>query len=98
MKLFTKEILDRMPKFGSTDEKDAKDIPIVCKWFTPDGEWTWYVTEYDGNDTCFGMVHGLENELGYFSVREIESVRGGLGLPIERDMYYGFDHKLSEVM
>ena len=33
----------------------------------------------------FGLVYGLEKELGYFSLNELESVRGPLGLGIERD-------------
>ena len=31
---------------------------------------------------------GFEAEFGYFSVRELESVRGPLGLPIERDLHF----------
>ena len=31
-------------------------------------------------------VDGFEKELGYFSLRELESARGPLGLPIERDL------------
>ncbi|MBZ0304417.1 MAG: DUF2958 domain-containing protein, partial [Anaerolineae bacterium] len=58
------------------------------KYHTPDSDWTWYVTEFDGNDYMFGLVSGYEIELGYFSLSELESVRGGLGLPIERDLYY----------
>ena len=27
-------------------------------------------------------------ELGYVSLKELESIRGGLGLPVERDLYY----------
>lgn len=27
-------------------------------------------------------------ELGYFSLTELEAVRGPLGLPIERDLYF----------
>jgi hypothetical protein len=45
-------------------------------------------TEFDGEDTFFGLVDGHERELGYFSLRELESVRGALGLPIERDLYW----------
>jgi hypothetical protein len=45
-------------------------------------------TEFDGNDTFFGLVDGLEKELGYFSLSELQSVRGPLGLPIERDLYW----------
>lgn len=36
----------------------------------------------------FGLVDGLEQELGYFSLNELESVTGPGGLKIERDMYF----------
>lgn len=36
----------------------------------------------------FSYVKGLENELGYFSLSELESVRGNFGLPIERDQSF----------
>ena len=45
-------------------------------------------TEFDGEDTFFGLVDGHERELGYFSLRELEGVRGALGLPIERDLHW----------
>ena len=35
----------------------------------------------------FGLVDGLEAELGYFWLSELTGVRGPLGLPIERDLY-----------
>ena len=36
----------------------------------------------------FGVVAGHEREYGYFSLRELESVRGMGGLKIERDIYW----------
>ena len=36
----------------------------------------------------FGLVDGLEVELGYFNLSDLEKVRGKFGLPIERDMYW----------
>jgi hypothetical protein len=33
-------------------------------------------------------VSGYEVELGYFTLSELEEVRGGLNLPIERDLHY----------
>lgn len=36
----------------------------------------------------FGFVIGLAAELGYFSLSELEEVRGPLGLPIERDEHF----------
>ena len=34
------------------------------------------------------MVHGFEDELGYFSLAELEGIRGPLGLGIERDLHW----------
>ena len=36
----------------------------------------------------FGLVAGLEVELGYFSLTELQQVHGALGLPVERDLYF----------
>ncbi len=58
------------------------------KFFTPDSNWTWYATEFDGQDTFFGLVDGLDKELGYFSLAELEQVKGRMGLPIERDLHW----------
>ncbi|MCG3203997.1 MAG: hypothetical protein KCHDKBKB_00674 [Elusimicrobia bacterium] len=95
MKLLTKEILKKLPPLYSQDEKGMEAIAYV-KFFTPDSSWTWYATEFDGDDTFFGLVDGLERELGYFSLKELESIRGKLGLPVERDLYWEA-RKLSEI-
>lgn len=47
-----------------------------------------YASEFDGNDTFFGLVSGFEVELGYFSLSELEEARDALGLPIERDLHF----------
>lgn len=36
----------------------------------------------------FGLVIGDEIEFGYFSAVELQSIRGALGLYVERDLYY----------
>ena len=36
----------------------------------------------------FGLVVGYERELGDFSPEELEQIRGPMGLPIERDLYF----------
>ena len=58
------------------------------KFFTPDANWTWYASEFDGDDTFFGLVSGFEVEYGIFSLSELESIRGGMRLSVERDLYY----------
>jgi len=75
-----------MPRLYST-EKDS-DPFVQAMFFLPDAQWTWYAIEFDGQDAFFGYVVGLENELGYFSLSELESVRGPFGLRVERDLYF----------
>jgi hypothetical protein len=36
----------------------------------------------------FGLVDGHCKELGYFSLSDLEGVRGPMGLPIERDLHW----------
>lgn len=88
MKLLTKELEAKLPPLYTNDGKGDEAIALV-KFFTPDSSWTWYATEYDPNERVFfGLVDGLEKELGYFSLDELESVKGPLGLRIERDIYF----------
>ena len=87
MKLLTKEIKRRLPLLGSQEAGGLEALAQV-KFFTPDGSWTWYATEFDGEEMFFGLVAGFEKELGYFRLSELEQVRGRLGLPIERDRYF----------
>ena len=96
MQLLTKEIENRFEKIGSQEK--VKDPEIIVKFFDPTGSWTWYATEYNPKDKIFfGLVHGWDKEKGYFSLEELESVKGPLGLGIERDKYFGFGKKLSSV-
>jgi hypothetical protein len=97
MKLLTKELRNKFPKLYTNENKDAKDVKIIAKFFCPWNNWTWYATEFDGEDTFFGYVVGFENELGYFSLSELESVKGFGGLGIERDLHFG-NKTLSDVM
>jgi hypothetical protein len=64
------------------------DAVAHIKFFTPDSSWTWYASEFDGEDRFVGLVIGHEIELGYFSLSELQSVLGPLGLPFERDLYF----------
>ena len=100
MKLLTQEVLKKLPALYSTEEVPAEEKKIALKFFTPDAQWTWYVIEgerqEDGDYLFFGLVDGQDKELGYFTLNQLMEVRGGLGLPIERDMYFGYDRLLSE--
>jgi len=86
MQLLTDELREQLPPLYS--QENTKDPTVICKFFTPDSQWTWYALEFDGEDIFFGYIIGFESELGYFSLSELESVRGPWGLPIERDVWF----------
>jgi hypothetical protein len=93
MKLLTKEIITKLEKSPLGSQDGNPNAPIIVKFFAPWTNWTWFVTEGEKNPETgdwefFGMVHGHEKELGYFTLSELESVTGPMGLKIERDMYY----------
>jgi len=58
------------------------------KLFTPDSNWTWYASEFDGNDIFYYLASGLKVEMGYFSLEELKEIKGPLGLTIEWNLYY----------
>ena len=86
MKLLTHALKRTLPPLHSQDNE--LDPMIVAKFFTPDAQWTWYVIEFDGEDLFFGYVVGIFPELGYFLLSELEQIRGVLGLPVERDLWF----------
>ena len=85
---------------ASEAQEDFDPRPVV-KLFTPDGSATWLITEGyeepDGDLRMFGLCDlGLGSpELGYVMLSEVEDVRGGLGLPVERDLYFSPEYRLS---
>jgi hypothetical protein len=94
-KLIPKEILQTIPPLYVTE--DTKDPVAHVKLFTPDSNWSWYITEYSQDDKqCFGLVDGHEQELGYFSLNELEELSGPMGLAVERDIHFQ-PTKLSEI-
>ena len=98
MKLFTKHIHEKLLKNGrihaqfiQSGEAEIAFLPVV-KLFTPDGACTWLLTELDPEepDIAFGLCDlGMGcPELGTVRISELQSVRGALGLPVERDRYF----------
>lgn len=85
--LLNRELQQNLPPLYANEEIGIQALAQV-KFFTPDSTWVWFASEFDGKDTFFGMVRGHELELGYFSLSELESLRGPLGLPVERDFWF----------
>jgi hypothetical protein len=89
MKLLTQAIKKALPLLYATDKIPLEEKIVICKFFMPGVDWTWYVfegePESNGDFTFFGMVFGHVAELGYFNLFELLKGRSPLGLPIERD-------------
>src|SRR5690606_33803503 len=105
MKLLTTSIRDRLLRNGTIrqtlaegERAEADFIPVV-ELFTPDANCTWLLTELDPEepDIAFGLCDlGMGcPELGSVRISELESVRGALGLPVERDLHFRAVHTLS---
>lgn len=97
MKLLTKQMRKEMPPLRATESIPTEDKKLLVKFFCPWNQWTWFAIEGepqidDGGAEWdyhfFGYVIGHEKEWGYFSLRELEDVRGPMGLKIERDLYW----------
>jgi Protein of unknown function (DUF2958) len=52
-------------------QDDSPDPIAHLKYTSTQTGWTWYVTEFNGEDIFFGLVQGFEEELGYFSLSEL---------------------------
>ena len=90
MKLLTKELRECFSRVGSQEE--VKDPLVIAKFFNPTGAGTWFATEYNPESkNFFGYVSifgDWNDEWGYFSLVELESLKGPFGLGIERDIYF----------
>lgn len=80
------------------------DCPLVyLKLFTSDAGCTWYLSEIHEEEDEQVLLFGLCDlglgfpELGYVSLNELMNLKGPLGLPVERDLYWE-PVSLSEVV
>lgn len=104
MTLLTAEIKTALPALYSQEQNPDPQViaKFFCPWngwtwyategspVNPEGEMIAAGdTEQEAADFLFfGWVVGLVPELGYFSLSELEAVRGPLGLRIERDLHF----------
>jgi hypothetical protein len=90
MDLMPDDLRTRLLANGAADP-ETDPVPVV-KFFDPTGAATWLITEMmpDEPDILFGLCDlGMGcPELGYVSLSELQSVKGRLGLGIERDLHF----------
>jgi hypothetical protein len=100
MKLLPESLKKQIPALNSTENLPLGERIAVAKFFSPIGAGTWYVIEgeeQDGDFIFFGLVDLQEQEFGYFSLSELESVTLPFGLKIERDIQFT-QEKISEIL
>jgi hypothetical protein len=84
----------KLPPLYATENTKGEEKIVYAKFFAPNTIWTWYVMEGEWSTNhedfmFFGMVQGFEQEYGYFSLSELESVVDANPLyKIERDLYF----------
>jgi hypothetical protein len=88
----TKENRKALPPLYSQDGKGA-DATTFVKFFHPTSRYTFFATEFDGEDTLFGFcVSALGpdcDEWGYASLNEFETtVAGPFQMKMERDRHF----------
>lgn len=74
--LMPKEILDNVSKLYGQESTPLLDQVVHAAYVIPlRSTWTWYMTEYDeASGDAFGLVAGIEPELGYFNLNELKSL------------------------
>ena len=88
MQLLPPVLAATLPPIYAQESKGMEAV-VHVKFFLE--SFTWYATEYDPAERVFFgfVVSSLcpDGELGYFSLDELESVRGRFG-GVERDLYF----------
>ena len=94
-KLFPPSVVKLLPTSDHNRQLETGDeILIKVKFFATGSSWTWYAMDYDPEQRIFfGLVDGLEVELGDFSLDELASLVYPDGFMeghprVERDLYW----------
>ena len=86
MELLTDELKGCLPAIGSDPDTPMAKTRVHLRYFDPSSSWEWYVLEYDGDQTFFGLA--LTNHLavaGQFTLEELQSITGPGGDGVSRD-------------
>ena len=95
-KLLTKSNVRRL----LANHEASEDTRPALKLLTLDAQASWLIADMDPGDPdrLFGLCDlGVGYpELGYVSFGELSRLRGPMGLPVERDLYFEPDKTLGE--
>ena len=87
MKLLTVALKKKFARTGA--QQDIEDPVIIAKYFMCYTNWTFYVTEFDPSTKVLtGIFQWLETEWGTLGLHHLKSLRGPLGVKVERDKFF----------
>ena len=89
--LMTQKLAETIPAIYANEKVADYDTVLAhAKLFSPYSNWTWFITEMDPETgQCFGLVEGLEQEIGYFDLTELAETTVFGGVPaVERDLHW----------
>jgi hypothetical protein len=79
------ETRDRLP-LPFTPEGESYDALAQVKLAQPGGQRVWYVSAFDRDDLCFGLIVETDISYDYFSLSDLERLRDPTGHPlVQRD-------------
>lgn len=80
-------LAETVPALNTTEH--ARDPLVHVKLFTPDAGWRWYITEYDPKQRLVAaFMPGAEDEWDEISLNDLATLRGPMGLAVERDLFW----------
>jgi len=93
MQLIPAGLKEKLPPLGSNSEGSPEDLVAYTRLVEPTSNWRWYILEFDGEDTCYGLVVTSKNALiGHFTLTELKALRyhdDRLGMVgVERDTFF----------
>lgn len=74
MELLAASLQKELPRLGSQPETPLPERTVYVKFVDPSSNWKWYVLEFDGEGTFFGLIVNRQAVLGQFTLRELASL------------------------
>lgn len=75
MELMPKDLQIGLPRLYDTEDTLTDEMVIRIRYYDVNSSWEWLLIEYEPESkTAFGYVKGFENEWGYFSLEEMQSI------------------------
>ena len=90
MQLLPDELRAEISTLYSQETVKTEEKAVYAKFFFSEGRWTWFVTEVkkqENDFVFFGYVIGFVEELGYFTLNELQSINIKV-LGVERNLYF----------